>query len=541
MAKKKRKKTTARRNTPLEGHRQRGKVLKSPLGDIPNTRAVPWLRDQFPDYLWVCWHLAGDLDRGRSLVVATLRAANRILDEVIGNAVEDRTVLDGSLTAWESVPLDARAPILAALAERDVHDLAVPEAFAQVLGMYPGAPGEWLISRWRDRSGFRVDPAVAERSLSPVIVAGADGRDQVATHAKMVALHGIVMAGKVKFARSIETVELLPLWPDHLDDDQRALVESFVRASFGAMAGMVYDDDVHGRLKWAQRFWRSNWDIYPCRVAEGGSDNVDAQEIRAVVAEFAERANGMWVRFERAASVADPDLYDPDRNEVLTGLAARALRVASAAINSPAEWTLEHSASSIRSVVESLITLTWLTEREDSDMYRRFKDYGRGHLKLQKLHWEQFADTLDEVPEAVKETISDLSVIVNQDLDEEFQNIDLGGSFSGIDTRKMAYEVGLERDYRLVFAPTSSDAHGEWGHLDRYVLSRCLSPTHRWHRIPRQSIVPAVVPQVISALLDLADRVIDRYVDVIGAPTSTGDPVKTGTQARQPEEAAEEE
>ena len=79
----------------------------------------------------------------------------------------------------------------------------------------------------------------------------------------------------------------------------------------------------------------------------------------------------------------------------------------------------------------------------------------------------------------------------------------------------MAIEVGLDREYRLGFAPSSSDAHGEWGHLDRYVLTRCVNPTHRWHRVPRQEIVPAIKPQVMASMLDLADRVIDRFVATI--------------------------
>lgn len=76
MAKKKLKNATTRRNTPLSKHRQQGKVLNSPFGGLPNMRVVPWLRDQFPDYLWVCWHLADKIDRGRSTVVATMNVVN---------------------------------------------------------------------------------------------------------------------------------------------------------------------------------------------------------------------------------------------------------------------------------------------------------------------------------------------------------------------------------------------------------------------------------------------------------------------------------
>ena len=527
MAKKKRKNATTRRNTPLSKHRQQGKVLNSPFGGLPNMRAVPWLRDQFPDYLWVCWHLADEIDRGRSTVVATMNLVNEVLDEVLGDSAADRAVFDGSLTSWESLPPQTREAILDALTDRGVHDLVIPDTFAQALGMYPGAPGSWLAERWRARDGFRVDPEVAERALAPVIVASMSGRDTVGTQTKMLNFRALLIAEKIKFSFEIETVHLLTRWPDELTDDERARVESFVRASFGATSVMVLDEEGSRRLAWARTFWRSNWRLYPCRVADEGGDDFDQESMMLKVTEFVNRANDQWEAFEAAAIAADPDLYDPDRFEVLTGLTARSLRISSSAIHSPAEWTLEHSSASIRALIETLITVTWLTAREDPVMYSRFKDYGRGRLKLLKLHWEEFADSVDDVPAAVQGHIDDLDRMVNQDIDEEFQNIDLGGSFSGLDTRKMAIEVGLDREYRLGFAPSSSDAHGEWGHLDRYVLTRCVNPIHRWHRVPRQSIVPAIKPAVMASMLDLTDRVIDRFISTIRRPVDES-PDKSG-------------
>lgn len=279
---------------------------------------------------------------------------------------------------------EGREPILEALGDRGVHDLVIPEDFAQALGMYPDAPGGWLITRWRSRDEFRIDPDTAERALAPVIVVGADGRDTVATQAKMLNFRAVLIAGKISFARDIETTELLPRWPGELDDDERARVESFVRAGFGAISSMVLDDEESGRLDWAKRFWRSNWRLYPCRVIDGGKEDGDLDEasIHAAVSEFVDRANDQWERFEVAA---DPDLYDPDRHE--------------------------------------------------------------------------------------------------------------------------------------------------WGHLDRYVLTRCLNPAHRWHRVPQQSTVPAIKPQVMATMLDLTDRVVERFADTIRRPVA-----QVGNEARESED-----
>ena len=459
-------------------------------------------------------------ERGRGLVVATINVANEVLDEVLGNSATDRPVLDGSLTTWEAVPAEARGRILDALDDRRVLEAAIPEGFAQALGMYPEAPGSWLIDRWRSRAAFRIDPADAERGLAAVVVASLSGRETVATNAKMLGLRGVVVAGKISFGADVVMVDLLPRWPDALSDDERRLVEASARATFGAMSAMMLEDEGSQRLAWAKRFWRSNWCLYPCRTMEEGVVAPDAETVNNALVALGERVEEQWARFESAAIAADPDLFDPDRFEVLAGLVARSLRIVGTALRSPAGWTLEHSGASLRALVETLITITWLTSREQPEMYTQFKNFGRGRLKLLKLHWEEFADTLEEVPPAVRRTIDDLDQLVNQDIDEEFQNIDLGGSFSGIDTRKMAYEVGLEADYRLGFAPSSSDAHGEWGHLDRYVLTRCVNPTHRWHRVPRESLAPSFNPEVADSMLGLTERIVERFVEAMPRPSA---------------------
>jgi hypothetical protein len=47
----------------------------------------------------------------------------------------------------------------------------------------------------------------------------------------------------------------------------------------------------------------------------------------------------------------------------------------------------------------------------------------------------------------------------------------------------MAADVGMKEQYDLVYSMASATAHGEWHSLDRYALTRCTNPLHRWHRI----------------------------------------------------------
>lgn len=511
-----------RQSSPLAAQRRDGKDLRSPLGAIPQLHTVSWLRDDFPNYLWVCSLLEPDLDDGRRIFIACHDGLNRVLDDLLENKAEDRPVFDGSLTAWEAVPAHVRDSVLASLLAEDMYEIFVPRRFAHVLGMYPSAPGRWLIGSWLERDDFSIDPTIAETTLAGVIRESAHGQSPVATHAKAFYLRGLVLGRKISIARDMVAFDLVPKWPNDLTEEERARVESIMRAMFGASRGaeQASRDDGGGddlSAIWAQEFWRSNWRLYPCHTARPEWLDGD-NDLSQLIPEFESRAHGMWEQFDRVAVQTDPDLFDPDRYEVLTGIVARALRIATSAVHSPPDWTQEHSAPRLRSLYEALILVSWLDYRNDPDLYTRFKEFGRGRLKLQKLHFEEFVDSLEAVPPEIAHQLDVLESLVNQDLDEEFQNIDLRGNFAGIDMRKMADEVGLGLEYRLGFAPSSSDAHGEWTHLDRYALTRCTNPTHRWHRVARQELVHSVDPSVVDALLVIGQRVLDVYCDVI--PTS---------------------
>lgn len=435
----------SRPNTALSGHKKQGNLLRPPFNTLDNLRLHVWLRDAFPDYLWVCSLLASDLDRGTKVVTATMDDVNETLDRVLGNKAPDRPVLDGSLSSWEKVPEKARAPVLDNLKAAGGFELAFPEEFAHVLGMYPGAPGSWLIEPWR-QEGLSIDPERAERSLNQTIRESIHGQSPVATKAKAMALRGLLEAEKIVFGADVETVNLLSRYPGGLTPDELAQVESFIRAAFG-ISGLreakEEPDSLSPRAAWAQTFWRSNWRVFPCRISDAEELRPSGDQVRASLDEFTGAVDRLWHNFDDVALTADPDLFNPDRYEVLTGITARCLRTLVAAIESPASWTAEHSAPLVRSMAEALITISWLLRRDDAALYARFKDYGRGRLKLLKLHLEEHADGLDQVPADLAEQLSRLDALVNEDLSEEFQDINLSGTFSGVDIRKMAYEVGL--------------------------------------------------------------------------------------------------
>jgi hypothetical protein len=115
------------------------------------------------------------------------------------------------------------------------------------------------------------------------------------------------------------------------------------------------------------------------------------------------------------------------------------------------------------------------------------------------------------------EQIQYLDLLVNQDIWEEFQDINLG-SFGSITTLNMARTVGMESDYKLHFAPASSRVHGDWSLLDLFVLTRCVNLLHRGHRILDTGKRSMVAVDLIEWVLHRLDLIISEYELVFNLP-----------------------
>jgi hypothetical protein len=173
---------------------------------------------------------------------------------------------------------------------------------------------------------------------------------------------------------------------------------------------------------------------------------------------------------------------------------------------------MEHGSSITRALLEARIVLKWLFQRDDPELFSKFKNYGRGRIKLLKLHLEEYRDSLKDPSPDLDKHIEYLDALVNQDIWEEFQDISIEGNFAGIDTRKMAEQVGLLSEYRLLFAPASASVHGEWAALDQYVLTACENPLHRHHRIPRADLHVRLGPELVDSAIAIASQLVDDYM-----------------------------
>lgn len=518
-----------RQTSSLKDHRRTKKTLTPPLMSLPKPMMdIMWARDRLPDLLWICGMFAhhGEQD-GLDVILSTFSVLERYLPEerFDSRGRSERPFFTGALTAFESVPGSKRQDAVADLLENGLYEDACPWLFARAMSKYENAPGAWLLSGWQEPGVPLVAADEPERFLCAVVTQAMDGHSRISTLTKAVVVAQYAKAGRLTLpASAIDELEVLTRYPFDVTEGEREVVESFLRATFSALIGSGNSSaESDPALVWARDFWRANWRLYPCRTANGptedpagapgdGDSGVDTREAaRKFRDEFQAAVEETIEQFERVHRKADPDLYVPDRNEVLTGITARHVRAMDAMARYPALWADEQGTFVMRNLLEGRIVLRWLVHKRDPALFTKFKNYGRGRLKLQVLHLREYRDKVGRQGESLDDYLKYQEEVLNRDTWEEMLDISLNGNFAGVDTRRMATAVGMEDEYKLLFAPLSSKVHGEWASLDRQVMVPCENVLHRQHRIPNPDKGPVIRTDLAVAALDHFRRLVDDY------------------------------
>lgn len=452
-------------------------------------------------------------------------AVEEVLKEQYGDmdTVPKDVHFNGTLVSFDTIPEELRNDIVDRLKARYLYDRAFPIEFSVSLSRYPNPPGRWLWEHAVPEGGFSDEQQhAAERQLAKTIDDCWNGRNQHSTWAKM----GLTSAGfssgrtHITSAMADDWGALLPRYPFDLNEDETKRVESSMRAMYQAMSRLLPEEKRTDIDSWAKEFWRSNWALYGC-MEDKDTPEVQSNDEKQMIEyhkQLQARFTHLTERFFKASS-ADPDLYNPVRHEVLSGIVSRNRRAVAIVLGNPMMWSSEHGSGTVRALVEARIVLAWLLHKNDPVLYVKFQEYGRGHLKLLKLHLEAYVDKQENASQELIANIADLDSIVNRDISEEFQNISIQPNFAGVSVRKMADDVGMADDYRFLFAPASSTFHGEWPALDQFALVQCKNPMHRGHRIVQKNDGVVIGSHLVNATLNELETLIELYEGGIGAPT----------------------
>jgi len=486
------------RSGPLAGHVRTGRTYRSLLAASGVLQIGDWVRNDLPDLLWPVLTLS---ELGTAEAIRFIRWQKAVQEDLSGEA-ESRFIaecLDGRLTSLDQ--LAAQVPgAKAAVKVRAEEQGLLPESVVSALASYPLRPAEWLIDREMTPPGREEIDLLARAVLG---VLGDGHREAVI---KCIYIWSAVQAGT--FSTSAETIELLQPYPN--DPKTRGQADSAVRAMWGAhKALLLHEDDSHfeNAIKWAKVFWGANSMTSRCmRRRDFDADKLgieeDAVDLPADAASSGEApvpaavpeegahlrrlAMDLLSSYVEALETSPARLYDPEQQEVHSGLVARAGRDVITALGAPDLWCMEHGAHIVRALVEVRIYIQWMAG-QDPSIYRAFQEYGAGKAKL-------YARIMDELPEEARrpdfeEAIKDLEALSHNDEVIDHRVVDTRDSFAqGKSIRAMAEECGLLDLYRQAYYMASGVAHSEWWSIESHAMERCLNVLHGGHLVPSLSL-----------------------------------------------------
>jgi hypothetical protein len=500
---------------PLTDHVRRGRVYKSPLAATGALSIANWLKDDLPDLLWPALVLA---ERGN----------NGIRQFVKWQAAVQANLAHHDDSEWVAETLDGRLTHLATLAERypDASAIVVDaanrrgllsEEVRRALASYPYLPARWLVG---DDEVAPPQQADLEFLREAVLGVMKDGHRQALL--KCFRTWSTVQAGT--FRSSPETVDLLKDYPG--EPSKRPAADSVVRAMWGAHRAMVEIGEPHHfdrAIEWAQMFWGTNSMTSKCirkrEIEDAQETSVEPSEIGVPLERKAEPTpmpeGGEDLRrftmdllssFVEALETAPANLYASTRQEVVSGLVARAGRDVIAVLGAPDLWCLEHSAHIGRMLVEVKIYLHWMAQ-QDPSIYRQFQEYGAGKAKL-------YSRISNELPNEARtagfrESIDELKRLSHNDDVIDHRIVDTRDTFAdGKSIRVMAEEAGLLDFYRQAYSLASGVTHSEWWSVETHAMEPCLNVLHGMHLTPSLSLN-------YGGNVELANAWVDQFYSLV--------------------------
>ena len=233
---------------------------------------------------------------------------------------------------------------------------------------------------------------------------------------------------------------------------------------------------------WVGRFWDGIAGFGPCLCEDTFEDEEGdtSDSIEAFVRGFRNA-----VRADLRARLAEwrLDLNEVEAFEVVAALLSRQATLAIEFAAAPSMWTPHSGPITLRAMADVFITMAWIL-KDPGPRASKFVEDGLGAIKLQIAHQERALET------AAAEDAPELQVMIDAWREwltmqrmEQFVGVNLG-SWSGLNTRKMAEEAGFIDFYNYVYQPFSGVAHSNWAHVSMYNTVFCQNPAHRGHRAP---------------------------------------------------------
>ena len=203
--------------------------------------------------------------------------------------------------------------------------------------------------------------------------------------------------------------------------------------------------------------------------------------------------------FEKRVKMIEVDLYHSETSEVIGGLLSRQATLVIEMASAPSIWNGHVAPLILRTMTDLHITLAWILDSpvDKDEKAKKYILYGLGQAKLLIEHYKEH---LKNPENEDSRTLLDLQEAWLSSQRLEFLTAVNVGSWSNLDTRKMAQEVGCENLYKFAFTPFSSVVHNTWNHISLYNMVPCSNPLHKNHRHPSLLTCPLDIDYLYRAV-----------------------------------------
>ncbi len=275
---------------------------------------------------------------------------------------------------------------------------------------------------------------------------------------------------------------------------------------------------------WCEEFWTRGLKLAPCTTAKPTglhywqlSQAAEMDWVLSCQQYFMDLQRLVAHEFERRRVTA----YKPLREQVVSGLVARATRAAIQLFGYPLNWTLDTSEMMLRVVADLYVTARWLMERASASDFLNFESYAAGNDVLYAEHLRVALERRGAGPDTVKRTVDAvMKTGVGRHPDLTAVNY---GHWAKKDARLMCRELDCEDLYHHVLAPASWSMHGMYSSLLHHNLALCREPLHGLHRLPIFGHKPPLSDWNARQAVMLIDDLLPRWIKWRGGvPPSPG-------------------
>lgn len=258
------------------------------------------------------------------------------------------------------------------------------------------------------------------------------------------------------------------------DDISKEPSCSDIRATWGAMQTCTNQ----GIAGWVETFWQFGLNKTRClwEDRKKGRDRICiSEELRRSIGKI----DRLW-KTVVAADVRHELLFVSD---VVMGLACRTWRFMHHILETSGAGNGEMAEIAARCQWDSVVTLEWLLDRDDPELFLQYRMYSAGKTKatLERLREEPEKFGGEKLRAKIESALI-REVQEGAGIWEQLVNEERGG-WTKETTFEMAKEMSKLSEYEIYFRRLSDIVHGTWRALERYHVKKCYNPLHGEHYV----------------------------------------------------------